>query len=104
MNSRQGQGNSSIGNALIVFADYKKAPLQHWNEDPFKFWSMKKGKVFFVLFFQSQLNICAYQPHLFLLRNFFRVLEISLGKHGTGYFLTMWICYCFFIKMLDVVE
>jgi hypothetical protein len=31
---------------------------------------------------------------LFLLRNFFRVLEISL------FFLTMWIYYCFFIKCL----
>jgi hypothetical protein len=40
--ARQGQGNNSSANALMVLEDYKKRPLQHWKDDPVKFWNEKK--------------------------------------------------------------
>ena len=47
--ARQGQGNNSSANALMVLADYKKRPLQHWKDDPVKFWNEKKRRVSFLL-------------------------------------------------------
>ena len=40
--TRQGQGSSSTANAIVVLSDYKKRPLQHWDENPFEFWSLRK--------------------------------------------------------------
>ena len=40
--TRQGQGSSSSANAIVVLSDYKKRPLQHWDENPFEFWSLRK--------------------------------------------------------------
>ena len=62
--TRQGQGSSSSANAIVVFLDYKKRPLQHWDENPFEFWSLQnKEGGFFFLFFLLPLN--SYVCHLY---------------------------------------
>ena len=40
--SRQGQSSNAHANAIILLNEHKKRPLQHWNDDPLKFWSQQK--------------------------------------------------------------